>query len=540
VLRALVVVALVCVVCTPALAATPGGSTDSIGPAIVGLYPNPVVEGDAGEFVVLDVPGDVASSLALTDGETTVPVPNGTDGTVLFSTAANRTRRLVDRPVRQLPGRLALANGGERLRLVHGNVTVDAVTYADAPEGAVLRVGGEDHAEGSAGWEPLGATDRPVVTGGPGTVEAFVLPDAGGAPADELANATDRILLAGYTLTSQRVAATLRRASHRNVTVRVLVEGGPVGGISERQARLLDGLAAAGIEVRVVGGDRARYRYHHPKYAVVDDRAVVTTENWKPAGVGGRASRGWGVVTEQPAIVDGLAATFRADASWRDAVPWEDYRSAVNGTNASVATGTFGGRFAVQSVPVNRTRLLVAPDNAEGAVVDLLRSAEDSIWVEQAGVGSVGQPFVRESVAAARRGVTVRLLLGNEWYNREDNRAVADRLNAMAEREALDLEARLVDPNGRFDHLHAKGAVVDGEHVLLGSLNWNNNSARHNREVALVLTGEAVGDYFGRVVRADWQGGRTRVVVGLALVALLAAIVAAWIGRRIEFVPTAR
>jgi len=172
--------------------------------------------------------------------------------------------------------------------------------------------------------------------------------------------------------------------------------------------------------------------------------------------------------------------------------------------------------------------------------VDLLRGADDSIWIEQAGVGGVNQPFVRESLAAARRGVTVRLLLGSEWYNREDNRAIADRLNAIADREGLDLDARLVDPNGRFEYLHAKGAVVDGEHVLLGSLNWNNNSARNNREVALVLTGEAVGDYYGGVVRADWRGGTTRIVVGLAAVAVLAAIVALLVARRIRFVETAR
>jgi len=541
VLRALPVAVLAVALCVPAAAAPATAErTDPRDPEIVAVYPNPVADGDAGEFVVLDLPAGTASSLALTDGETTVAIPNGTSGTVRLSTAANRTRALVGRPVRQLPGHLALANSGEQVRLVSGNLTVDAVGYEDAPEGELLRVTAGDRGGDATRWQPLGATDRDVVTGGAGTVEAFVLPDAGGAPAAELANASDRILLAGYTLTSDRVAATLQRAHRQNVTVRVLVDGGPVGGVSERQARLLDDLAAAGIDVRALGGDRARYRYHHPKYAVVDDRAVVTTENWKPAGTGGRASRGWGVVTSQSAVVAGLAETFRADAAWRDAIPWEDYRSDVNATNGSVATGTYGGRFDARTVPVNRTRLLVAPDNAEGAVVDLLRSADDSIWIEQAGVGGVNQPFVRESLAAARRGVTVRLLLGSEWYNREDNRAIADRLNAIAEREGLDLDARLVDPNGRFEYLHAKGAVVDGEHVLLGSLNWNNNSARNNREVALVLTGDAVGDYYGAVVRADWRGGTTRIVVGLAAVAVLAAIVALLVARRIRFVETAR
>jgi hypothetical protein len=58
------------------------------------------------------------------------------------------------------------------------------------------------------------------------------------------------------------------------VTVRVLVEGGPVGGVSRRSAGLLDRFTEAGVEVRVVSGPHARYQFHHAKYAVVGDRAL--------------------------------------------------------------------------------------------------------------------------------------------------------------------------------------------------------------------------------------------------------------------------
>jgi len=136
---------------------------------------------------------------------------------------------------------------------------------------------------------------------------------------ETLRDADRKILLGGYTPTSERVADALVRKHERGVTVRVLLEGDPVGG--ERSARPTSStaLVAAGVEVRLVGGEHARYDYHHAKYAVVDDRAVVLTENWKPAGTGGNSSRGWGVVTDQPRIVDGLEATFRADAGWRRA-----------------------------------------------------------------------------------------------------------------------------------------------------------------------------------------------------------------------------
>jgi cardiolipin synthase len=129
----------------------------------------------------------------------------------------------------------------------------------------------------------------------------------------------------------------------------------------------------------------------------------------------------------------------------------------------------------------------------------------------------------------------VRFLLGSAWYNEMENRRIAERLRTIEDREDLDLAVRLANPRGRFDSIHAKGVVVDGDRVLLGSLNWNNNSARHNREVALVLHGEAVGAYYQSVIRGDWEGGATRLLIGIALAVLIAAVGAGLVARRIRF-----
>ncbi len=499
-------------------------------PSIQAVYPNPVAPDDAGEFVVLTVPEHLdLTDYELADGETRVSLPDAGPGTVRFSTHPNVTRDLVEGTVARLPDRLQLANRGERLRLVSGDETHDLVSYENAPEGAVL------WPNSTRRWRPLAATDYSVVTASRGTVEAFVLPDAGGAPAQELASAERRLFLAGYTITSSSVAETVIRAQQRGVDVRVIFDADPVGGMAAAEMRVLDRLHRAGIDVRVLGGRRARYRFHHAKYAVIDDRALVTSENWKPAGTGGNASRGWGVVTNQSRIVTGLVATFRADRGWHDALDWATHRSTVDPREESPANDTYNPRVSPHTVSVNRTHLLLAPDNAESAVTSLLGDADRSIWIVQASVGGVTHPFIDASLDAARRGVSVRLLLGNAWYNRADNQAVAERLRQIATREGLDLEVRLVQPSNRFARLHAKGAVIDGKRVLLGSLNWNNNSVRHNREVALVLDGEAVATYFGRVIRADWRAGRWRVSVGVLLGCLVFALIAARRGAAIEF-----
>ncbi|QLH82778.1 phospholipase D-like domain-containing protein [Halosimplex pelagicum] len=513
------------------------GVTDALQPSRPGIgavYPNPVADGDRGEFVVLDAPnGTDLGDYRLSDGDGALVLPNRTvGGRVAVTTAPGAVRNLTRVPVVAANGSVALANGGERLRLRRGNTTVARARYREAPEGKIGRF--DDR--GAVTWRPLGRTDRPIVAATGGEARAFTLPDAPSVPLDVLRGADRRILLAGYTFTSDRVARALERAERRGADVRVLLDGEPVDGITRRQARLLDSLVDAGVTVKLLGGPHGRYAFHHPKYAVADDRAVVLTENWKPSGTGGHASRGWGAVVSQPRIVDGLAETFRADAEWRGARPWSQVRLGRSFERAGVANGSYPSRRSPETVAVNRTRLLVAPDNAGRAVTAALDGADDSIDVLQMSIDGPDQRFLRATVRAARRGVDVRVLLSGAWYVEEENRRLVEHLREVAEREGLSLEAKLAEPEGDFEKIHAKGVVIDGDRVLVGSLNWNGESIEQNREVVLSLEGEAVGEYYRGAFEADWGGGAGRslpvgIVAGVAGCLVLAILVA----RRIDF-----
>ncbi|WP_262178311.1 phospholipase D-like domain-containing protein [Haloarcula laminariae] len=439
-------------------------------PAIHAVYPDPVRGGDRGEFVVLALPnGTALGRYTITDGDTAAPLPKRTaSGRVAVTDAPESVRNLTGYPVVGLDDAPALANGGDSVRLVRNGSTVARVRYDDTEEGELAVVAGS-----SVQWRPLGATERPVVTGGSGEVRAFTLPDAPGAPLAPIRNATSRVYLAGYTLSSERVADALVAAHRRGAEVRVLLEGEPVGGRTRTEATTLDRLNEAGIEIRVVAGPRARYRYHHAKYAVADDQAVVMTENWKPAGTGGRSSRGWGVATSQSRVVAGLTETFRADAGWRDAAAWDDFREGRSFQRGEAANASYPKAFDATTVPVERTELLVTPDNAQSALVAELDAANDSIDVVQPTVGGWDEPLVRALRRAAKRGVDVRLLLSSAWYAREENRKKVERYNSWADRTGSPLSAKLAEPGDRYAKIHAKGAVLDDDRVIVGSLNWN-------------------------------------------------------------------
>ncbi|ERH09553.1 MAG: phospholipase D [halophilic archaeon J07HX64] len=519
------------------------------GPEIVELYPDPTTEGDRGEFVTVSLPpGTNLTDYELGDQQVTVSLSptavnrtdaNVTDTTldtaepaarrVTFSTDPGLTGWLTDRTVAPLSDSLELANGGETVTLRRDGEAVDSAGYDQATEGEVYNTT-------TGGWESLGATDRPVVTAGPGTVEAFVLPDEPDRAVEFLDSATERVLLAGYTVSSQRVVEALVAALERGVTVEVLADGSPVGGITGEGVAALSELDRSGATVRVLAGERERFRYHHPKYAVVDDRALVTTENWKQSGTGGGSNRGWAVITGQAPIVEGLVETFRADLNWVDTVPWR--RHDPDPVEDTSVAGDYPQTFEARDLPVNRTQLLVAPDNAGERIRAVIEGAEESVLVKQVGIGGRGFSLLQAVLDAAKRGVEVRILLSSAWYVEEENRQLAAWLTDQAAAADLPLSARLAAPGDAFGKIHAKGLVVDGEHTLVGSVNWNENSVRNNREVALLLSGQAVGGYFTEVFEADWQagdGGERSIPLGIGLAVLAGAVLALLGAKRIRF-----
>jgi len=509
--------------------ATASGGADPTRATITAVYPDPVTDGDRGECVVVDLAGTEAANLSLSDGEDSIPIPDvdGNDRVCVSDDPGVACRRIDARSI-AVEDMLDLSNAGETLTLRADGTVASRVSYGEAQSAHWYRNGS---------WHPLGGTDFDPVTVQGGTGRVFVLPDSPGAPVAPLRNASDRILLAGYSFASERVTRTLRSAVDRGVRVRVLLDGAPVGGLPRREARLLDRLVDAGVDVRMLGGPRARYAFHHAKYAVVDDRAVVLTENWKPAGVGGRSSRGWGVVLGDPTAAR-LARVFRADATAPDAIPWTIYRTGRNfsATDGGGSTRTYPVRFGSRRVPVDCVEVFVAPDNAGRGIRELLRSANESIRVVQMTVDGRNDSFLQATLAAARRGVRVEILLSRAWYVREENRKLVRWLRRVAERENLPLAARLTDPRSSFEKVHAKGIVVDGDIVVVGSLNWNGESRRRNREVLVAVYSREAARFFGRVFRSDWRGGAWRVPIAFGVaVALVCFLAVARLGRWISF-----
>ncbi|AXR81148.1 phospholipase D-like domain-containing protein [Natrarchaeobaculum sulfurireducens] len=530
-------------------------SADLEEPRIVELYPNPTIDDNVGEYLVVETPPETTlENLTVTDGHTTAQFPDErVSGRVAASTDATVTETLTDDPVIELEGGIRLAVDGDDLELRDGDEPVDAVSYERAPlaerwhridpdgasetedaASALDDVAGAER-DGQGKWHPRDATCLPVSSTAVDEATTFVLPDSPEMPRETLQAADERILLAGYTISSDAVARDLVDAADRGVDVAVLVESGPVGGTPAASEPVLEMLDAGGVDVRAIGGEGARYRYHHPKYAVADDRVLVTSENWNPSGVGGESSRGWGVRVVDADLAADLEAVFWADFEGRDTEPGAAFRANatfVEGDDAADdRTRTFPTDHDATAVNADAVDLLLAPDNAEAATLELLGGADDEILIKQASIAA-DATVLEETVAAARRGVDVRILLDSTWYHEDENAALQDDLERTAATEGLPLEVELVDETDRFEKIHAKGVVVDREVAIVGSANWNQNAFENNREVLLAVHGTEAGEYYADVFEADWEDDPWSLPFGLSVTVVVALLFAAVVGYR--------
>ena len=208
---------------------------------------DPYLHDDADEYIVLSGQG-ILDNITVSDGRGGFRFPQGTDlngsltvarsGTAFFQSHGRYPDYewqdySPDVPDVVSGNPLRLANSGDMLILYENNTIVQNITWP----GDVCTREGQVHFYENGAWDP-----RPLMLGQSRFVPAafedvsvttFVSPDNSlDVFSAVIENATDEILLNVYEFSNPEMADLLIAAHRRNVAVTVLVEGGPVGGIS--------------------------------------------------------------------------------------------------------------------------------------------------------------------------------------------------------------------------------------------------------------------------------------------------------------------
>jgi len=496
---------------------------------ITEFCPDTWLKGEADEYIVINGTGP-ARGLAITDGEGMITFPEDTllSGRTVIARQADAYYGVhgslpdyewldsdPEVPDMRLTGDLRLANRADSLSLLLDNEVVQRVAW---PEDVCTREG-QVHVLENGVWDR-----RPHLIGQsaltPARYEdvsllAFVSPDSSyEALNTALDDADSEVLLNVYEFTDARTAERLATLSREGVSVRVLLEGGPVGGISDEERAVAGLLTEAGAWVGMMTSTdeaHARYRFDHAKYMVIDDEAVlVMSENLKPTGVperGQTGNRGWGVYITDTGVAEEFSRVFELDAGGRDIMPMEG--------EGLPEAGDDGETYVPLFRPEEFTGAVVTPvfsPDTSCLIEELVRSAEVSVDIEQAYIkdwkdGS--NPYLEAAIEAAGRGVEVRILMDSYWFNIEgddDNDEMAESINALAQEQGLPMEARCVYlKEAGFLKIHNKGVIVDNRKVLVSSINWNENSPSFNREAGVIIDEPGAGAYFTEVFESDWN-----------------------------------
>ncbi|MDP3395780.1 MAG: phospholipase D-like domain-containing protein [Methanoregula sp.] len=411
---------------------------------------------------------------------------------------------------------LRLANTGDELLLYKGSELIQRVAW---PKDVKPREG-QVHYLKNGVWDP-----RPLMIGQSRfepaafhnvTVTTFVSPDCSSEMFTYAVDrASDEILLNVYEFSSPSMADSLIAARGRGVNVSVLVEGGPVGGISPAENAAIWRLNAGGIPVLQMAAGKdvhPPYRYVHAKYLVLDHRAVfLTSENFKYSGfppAGFNSNRGWGVYLEDPALAKYFSTVYQTDSTGPSVIPI--YGSL--GNPETVPAGKHAVKFTPAQFSGATVRPVLSPDTSS-QIIDLIQSARTSIEIEQAYITNETpltlNPYLAAAINASRRGVHVRVLLDSYWYNIEDekdNDEMAALITNIGSTEKIPLEGRCADLTAsNLEKIHNKGVIVDGQRVLVSSINWNSNSPNFNREAGVIIDHTGVAQYFLTVFEDDWN-----------------------------------
>ncbi len=369
---------------------------------------------------------------------------------------------------------------------------------------------------------------------------------------EEINKATSSIYYEGYTFNNAHLAdaivARMTEYEYPAMTVRILLEGEPVGGIEDQEKWICQQVEDAGGEVYFMYNDSEgnvhdRYTYQHGKWMVIDGDTLLTgSENLNYSSMpaddkadGTEGNRGVWLITDAPSAIAHAMDVFEHDLdpeNHKDLFRWTasdpTYGTPTPGFTPDYTSG--GTSYAVQ-FPTPLTvagtfsfEMVQSPESSLRDVDSLLGMVAradlgDSVLVEQlyeytfwgattSNPTDDPNPRLEAYIDAARRGAEVRILLDSVFDNPDDvrgNTATCAYVNDLASSEGLDLACKLANPTGTG--IHNKMVLVDdgGQgYIHTGSINGSENSSKSNREFAMQVQSNDAYAYLASVFCADW------------------------------------
>ena len=323
---------------------------------------------------------------------------------------------------------------------------------------------------------------------------------------------------------SPDLTAALIESINRGVSVTILLEEGILDGSSTKNkqkghAQTLHDAGATVLWMEDPSLISSPYSYIHSKVAVRDTESVwISSGNWKdtslpPDGVGNRE---WSVIVNSNSFAELVLSRLSWDenenhlhisphsSNHAPTFDWE-MEDSTGGSFQEPITQSYSGSFEMQ--------LMTCPDDCVDGIIEMIESADSTIELSLQYLdldwywGFGDNPIIEAIYEAAQRGVQVRLLLNGFYADIDDE--IRDAVNLFNTNwnatEGLDVTARLMAWSDTITKLHNKGAIIDGESVLIGSMNWGSSAALRNREMGVLIHGQELASEYLQSFDEDWS-----------------------------------
>lgn len=295
-----------------------------------------------------------------------------------------------------------------------------------------------------------------------------------------------------YTMGDPSVLAELHNALGRNVRLRIVKDGQPVGkechvfeAVSDsdseecaNQKKFVDEVRASRDGVYVpfnkaeLCGGGVTHCFQHGKMVLVDSRkALISTGNFDPSNLcdldagPAQCNRDYSVVTDDSDVVATLSDIFEHDAAGKS----YDLASLIT--------------------PAAAKKLTVSPLSEE-PLVNFIKSARQSIRVENQYLKADGINQALET--AAHNGINVTVVVASACaFGRPKPSEVGQITSTFTDFDNAGIKSKMFTArdliNGRKGYMHAKALIVDDSHAWVGSVNGSDMSLSNNREFGLFI-----------------------------------------------------
>ena len=237
----------------------------------------------------------------------------------------------------------------------------------------------------------------------------------------------------------------------------------------------------------------------------------MSSGNWKSSSVPAPGVRGnveWSIIIDNLELAQMVDQQFNLDIHWSEMMSLSDYDQ-----YNFYAPNTIGGGGVQAAIQTSVSgELLTCPENCVTKITDFIRSANSEVLLSQQtldvdwayGWGDEN-PIITALHDVAMDGVGVHLII-NGAYLDDDDQEVVDLFNEVWNgSQGLDASAIVMSEDDDVSKLHNKGIIVDGESVLVSSINMGSSAMNRNREMGVIIHSVAITQYYLDAWHVDWN-----------------------------------